>query len=54
MLNVCNCSVLEFCFRNDQFDNMVAMSGLDNFVGNKIGHAQHARRVKTRDGFHQP
>ena len=44
------------------------MSGLDNFVWNrsdtgkyrlrtkgwKIGHAKHARRVKTRDGFHQP
>ena len=33
---------------------LVAMSGLDNSVWNKIGHAKHTRRVKTREGFHQP
>ena len=33
---------------------MVARGGIDNFVGNKIGHAQHARRVRYRDVAQQP
>lgn len=33
---------------------LVAMGGLDNFVGSKIGQTQFARRVKYRDVFHQP
>ena len=27
---------------------------VDYFAGSEIGGAQHARRVKARDGFHQP
>ena len=27
---------------------MVPEAGLDNFVGNKVGHAQHARRAVAR------
>ena len=33
---------------------MVAMGGLDRFVGNETGPPQAARRVKARDGFHPP
>jgi len=33
---------------------LVPMAGVDKFVWNKFGHAQHARRAKTRDGFRQP
>jgi hypothetical protein len=33
---------------------MVAKGGIDNFAGSKIGHAQHARRVRYRDVAQQP
>jgi hypothetical protein len=33
---------------------MERVMGIDKFDGIEFGHAQHARRVKTRDGFQQP
>jgi hypothetical protein len=33
---------------------MVGREGFDNFVGNKIGRSQSARRVRAMEGAHQP